>query len=138
MLVDRALKFSLSFNWLVSGRSWSFLVVPGRVIVRSDTKRASFLVGFFGYDQEQSRFFSDIQETRNDKSRFHYLCTRVLLLTFPLHVLSEYGPLQYRTTYLFVSSPKNCPLVHNRFCFDKKRQIAKSVLTPALAVVGRG
>ena len=47
-----------------------------KVYDRNDTSQPSFLVVSFGNNQERSHFFSDIQETRNDKSRFHYLCLR--------------------------------------------------------------
>ena len=37
----------------------------------------TILVVSFGNDWEQSHFFSDIRETRSDKSHFHYLCPEV-------------------------------------------------------------
>ena len=51
----------------------------GRIVVVSCllAETSVVLVISFGNDQEGSRFFSDIRETRNDKICFHYLCMEV-------------------------------------------------------------
>ena len=112
---------------------------------------------------ERSRFFSDIRETRNDKSCFHYLCPQATTAGFRLQIIlmttltwqrrglnpgppGDHFPL-YHLSYINLSiqimyrnlvrirRPFKLPTIFQLACFQNSNTLLARKLDPSAGVI---